>query len=129
MPDWATRGVVVKINGRDEAVKATPGTYLELSRTWRDNDTIEVKMPFTFHLDHLMDQPNVASLFYGPILLAAEESAARTDYRQVVLDVNDISKSITGDPATLRFQIGAASFKPFYESYGRYSVYLHVTWK
>ncbi|HET9370651.1 MAG TPA: beta-L-arabinofuranosidase domain-containing protein [Vicinamibacterales bacterium] len=129
VPDWATRGMVVKINGRDEAVKATPGTYLELSRTWRDNDTIEVKMPFTFHLDHLMDQPNVASLFYGPILLAAEESAARTDYRQVVLDVNDISKSITGDPATLQFQIGDASFRPFYQTYGRHSVYLHVTFK
>jgi DUF1680 family protein len=129
VPDWATRGVVVKINGRDEAVKATPGTYLELSRAWRDNDTIEVKMPFTFHLDHLMDQPNVASLFYGPILLAAEESAARADYRQVVLDVNDISKSITGDPATLQFQIGDASFKPFYQTYGRHSVYLHVTFK
>ena len=129
VPDWAKRGVVVKINGRDEAVKAVPGTYLTLARTWRDNDTIEVKMPFTFHLDHLMDQPNVASVFYGPVLLAAEESEARTDWRQVVLDVNDISKSITGDPATLRFQIAGVPFKPFYETYGRHSVYVHVTFK
>ena len=26
----------MKINGRDETVKATPGTYLTLARTWRD---------------------------------------------------------------------------------------------
>ena len=129
VPGWATRGVTVKINGRDEAVKATPGTYLTLSRTWRDQDTIEVKMPFAFHLDHLMDQPNVASLFYGPVLLAAQEAEARTDWRQVVLDANDISKSITGDPATLRFEIAGVPFKPFYESYGRHSVYLHVSFK
>jgi len=129
VPAWATRGVFVKINGRDEAVKAAPGSYMTLSRTWRDKDTIEVRMPFAFRLDHVMDQPNVASLFYGPVLLAAEEPEARTDWRQVVLDANDISKSITGDPATLRFQIAGVPFKPFYETYGRHSVYLHVSFK
>ena len=77
-----------------------------------------------------MDQPNVASIFYGPVLLAAEESGAahrlapgRRSTRR------DIGKSITGDPATLRFKVGDASFKPFYETYGRHSVYLHVTRK
>ena len=129
VPGWATRGITVRINGRDEPVKAAPGSYLKLSRTWRDKDTIEVKMPFTFHLDHVMDQPNVASLFYGPVLLAAEEAEARTDWRNVVLDVTDISKSIAGDPAALRFQIAGVPFKPFYETYGRHSVYLHVAFK
>jgi len=31
-------------------------------------------MPFPFLLEPVVDQPNVASLFYGPVLLAAEES-------------------------------------------------------
>lgn len=53
---------------------------MTLSRPWRENDTIELRMPFAFHLDHLVDQPNVASLFYGPVLLAAEEPAARTEW-------------------------------------------------
>ena len=129
VPSWATRGVFVRINGRDAAVKATPGSYLTIARTWRSNDTVEVRMPFTFSLDHMMDQPNVASLFYGPVLLAAEEPAARTDWRQVVLDVNDISRSIAGDPATLRFSIAGVPFKPFYETYGRHSVYVQVAFK
>ena len=86
-------------------------------------------MPFTFHLDHVADQPNVASLFYGPVLLAAEEPAARTDWRQVVLDATDISRSIAGDPATLRFSIAGVPFKPFYETWGRHSVYVHVQFK
>ena len=129
IPGWATRGVVVKINGRDEALKATPGAYLTLSREWHDGDTVELKLPFTFRLDHLVDQPNVASLFYGPVLLAAEEPAPRTDWRQVTLDRNDIGRSIEGDPAKLRFSIDGIPFKPFYETYGRHSVYLHVTFK
>ena len=39
------------------------------------------------------------------------------------------TRSIAGDPAALRFSIDGATLKPFYESYGRYSVYLHVTLK
>jgi hypothetical protein len=63
------------------------------------------------------------------VLLAAEESAPRTDWRQVTLEASGIGKSITGDPATLRFTVGDAALKPFYETYGRHSVYLHVTLK
>ena len=86
-------------------------------------------MPFAFHLDDLVDQPNVASLFYGPVLLAAEEPAPRTDWRRIELDARDIGRSIAGDPATLRFSVAGVPFKPFYETYGRHSVYLHVSLK
>jgi DUF1680 family protein len=129
VPGWATKGMTVKVNGREEPVTAKPGTYLTLSRTWNDGDTIEMQMPFSFHLDHVMDQPNVASLLYGPVLLAAEEPAARTDWRPITLDANDISRSIAGDPSTLRFTVADAAFKPFYETYGRHSVYVHVTFR
>jgi DUF1680 family protein len=127
VPHWATRGFFVKINGRDEPMKAVPGTYATMARTWRANDTIELRMPLHFYLDPVMDQPNVASLFYGPILLAAEESAPRTDWRQVTLDAVDPAKSIAGNPATLRFSLDGVALKPFHETYGRHSVYLHVT--
>ena len=87
-------------------------------------------MPFTFSLDAVVDQPNVASVFYGPVLLAAEESGPRTDWRHITLDARDIAKSITGDPRGAAVHRSAASpFKPFYESFGRHSVYLHVTRK
>jgi len=40
-----------------------------------------------------------------------------------------MAKSITGDPATLRFTVDGVPFKPYFETYGRNSVYLHVTLK
>ena len=129
VPQWATRGFHVKINGRDQAIRAIAGSYVSVGRTWRANDTIEIRVPFGFHLDPVMDQPNVASIFYGPVLLAAEETGPRTDWRPVTLDAGDIGKSITGDPATLRFSIDGVPFKPFFETYGRNSVYVHVTLK
>ena len=129
VPAWATNGCFVKINGREESVHGLPGSYVTLHRTWQDNDTIDFRVPFHFYLDPVMDQPNVASLFYGPILLAAEESGPRTDWRTVTLDAGDISKSIQGDPSTLHFTIDGASFKPFYECYAHYSVYVNTAFK
>lgn len=127
VPNWTKRGFHVTINGQPTSVDARPGGYVTLQRTWKDQDLIEIQMPFSFHLHRVMDQPNIASLFYGPVLLAAEESEPRSDWRPITLDAHDLGRSITGDPGTLRFRAGDVAFRPFYEMYGRYSVYLDVT--
>ncbi len=129
VPKWATKGFFVKINGKQQKVNAEPSSYLTLNRKWKNGDTVELKMPFQFHLDPVMDQENIASLFYGPILLAAQEDEPRKEWRKVTLDATDLSKSINGDPEKLQFNIDGVSFKPFYESYDRYSVYLNVELK
>ncbi|MEO8171447.1 MAG: beta-L-arabinofuranosidase domain-containing protein [Sediminibacterium sp.] len=129
VPGWATKGFFVKINGKEQKLQAIPGSYLKISRAWKDGDMIELQMPFQFHLDPVMDQQNIASLFYGPILLAAQEPEARKEWRKITLDAQDISKSIKGDPQKLQFTIDDVVFKPFYETYGRHSVYLDVTLK
>jgi len=129
VPGWATKGFFVTINGKEQQFDAKPGSYLKISRKWKDGDKIELKMPFQFHLDPVMDQQNIASLFYGPILLAAQEPEARKEWRKVTLDGEDLGKSIKGDPKLLQFTVGDVLFKPFYETYGRHSVYLDVTLK
>jgi hypothetical protein len=53
----------------------------------------------------------------------------RTDWWNITLDARDLARSIIGEPATLRFTIDGASFKPFYETFGLHLVYLHVTQK
>jgi DUF1680 family protein len=127
VPAWATKGFIVSINGKVQALKAKPGAYLNIGKNWKNGDLIELKMPFQFHLEPLMDQQNIASLFYGPILLAAQEPAARKDFRKIVLNANDLGKTIQGNPKDLHFSIDDVPFKPFYETYGRHSVYLDVS--
>jgi DUF1680 family protein len=129
IPRWATKGFFVKINGKSFKVRAVPGNYLTLSRHWKDGDLVELQMPFSFYLEPVMDQPNIASLFYGPVLLAAQEPEPLRTWRQVVLDATDISKSISGDSGQLQFKIDGVDFKPFYDTYGRHSVYLDVRLK
>ncbi len=129
VPHWATKGFFVMINGKEEKVKAAPGSYLTINRKWKDGDIIDLRMPFKFYLEPVMDQQNIASLFYGPVLMAAQEPEPRTDWRKVSLNADDIGKSVSGDPAKLEFTVDGVVFKPFYETYGRYSVYLDVNLK
>ncbi len=126
VPQWATKGFFVSINGKEENVNAVPGSYLTLNRNWKDGDMVELRMPFKFYLEPVMDQQNIASLFYGPVLLAAQEYEPLKEWRQIKLNANDISKSISGDPEQLQFYIDGVVFKPFYDTYGRHSVYLDV---
>lgn len=123
VPQWARAGFFVSINGEKQELEAIPGTYLTLSRKWKDGDVVELQMPFQFRLEPVMDQQNLASLFYGPVLLAAQEKASRETWRRVTLNAKDLRQSITGNPDELEFYIDGVEFKPFYESYGRYSVY------
>lgn len=129
VPGWATHGFVVRINGKQQKLQAKPGTYLTLSRNWKNGDSIELQMPFGFRLMPVMDQPNIASLFYGPVLLAAQESEPQSTWRPITLNGEKLGQSISGDPKSLRFKANGVSFKPFYETYGRSSVYLDVTLK
>ncbi|MGC4031927.1 MAG: glycoside hydrolase family 127 protein [Tepidisphaeraceae bacterium] len=126
VPAWATNGYTVKINGQQKAVDAKPGSYLSLGTDWKDGDVVELTMPFGFRLERVMDRPNLASICYGPVVLASEESSQLSDWRSISVDTTDLAKSITGNPATLRFKLGDITLKPFFESYGRYSVYFDV---
>ena len=127
VPAWATRGFFVMINGEQQEINAKPGSYLKLTRSWDDGDTIELQMPFHFRLEPVMDQQNVASLFYGPVLLAAQETEARKEWREIKLNAKDLSQSIQGDVEEMQFTVDGVRFKPFYDTYGRHSVYLNVT--
>jgi len=141
VPHWATGGFIVKINGKEISgtvanvnaggikISPKPGSYFTINKSWKDGDVVELKMPFKFYLEPVMDQQNIASLFYGPVLLAAQEPEPRTEWRKITLNAEDISKSISGDSSKLQFTIDGVEFKPFYETYGRHSVYLDVTLK
>jgi len=66
-PKWAVNGVHVSINGERHHVEAVPGEHVFLDRSWRSGDTIDLRMPMSFRLSRVMDQSNIASLFYGPV--------------------------------------------------------------
>jgi len=107
VPNWATKGFKVMINGKEQKINAIPGSYLTISRRWKNGDRIELKISFRFYLEPIMDQQNMASMFYGPVLLAALEPEPRTEWRKITLNAEDIGKSISGDLRSLNSPLTA----------------------
>lgn len=69
IPYWA-RGGSVKINGTQLQAFGSPSSYLELNRTWKNGDTIELNLPMDLHIDPMPDDKTVQAVMYGPLVLA-----------------------------------------------------------
>ncbi|MCX6617090.1 MAG: glycoside hydrolase family 127 protein [Acidobacteria bacterium] len=100
-PFWAGDGFAVKVNGEavpddvldPEAAAAKalaaagsrPGArrfpaqpaqrssyYLELKRTWKSGDRVELTLPKTLRLEAAADNPRLAAIMWGPLVLAGD---------------------------------------------------------
>lgn len=70
-PDWSGKPVV-KVNGKEVAVKGKPSSYIKLKRRWKAGDTVEVTYPMQLHLEATPDDSSRAALMYGPVVLAGD---------------------------------------------------------
>ena len=68
-PAWA-HGLTVKVNGQNVGIITAPGSYVTVSRAWRDGDQVEIRLPMTLHLEPLPGNPDTVAVLYGPIVLA-----------------------------------------------------------
>jgi hypothetical protein len=114
-PVWAGDAFAVKVNGmsieqpslanlRDpsaggrggapgnEASQRQSSSFVELTRTWKTGDTIELSIPKSVHLEPTPDNKSVAAIMWGPLVLAGDlgprregRAAANTDAAVPVL--------------------------------------------
>lgn len=71
-PSWAGDGFDLRINGEAARVNSDPGSYVDLTRTWRSGDTITMVLPRTLRLERLPDDHRRAAVAWGPLVLAAD---------------------------------------------------------
>ena len=71
-PYWAGDGFIVKVNGAVVPRLARPGAYVELKRTWKTGDIVELVLPKSLRLEPLPDNANRAALMWGPLVLAGD---------------------------------------------------------
>jgi len=69
VPSW-TNGGSATLNGHALDGFAAPGGYFVLDRTWKSGDTVAVKLPMSLHLKPMPDDPTMAAVMYGPLVLA-----------------------------------------------------------
>lgn len=72
-PGWLAPGAMrVWVNGSAEPVKAAPGSYAVITRTWRTGDQIEIEWPLQIRTEMLPRSSDWVSVLWGPIVLAGE---------------------------------------------------------
>ena len=70
-PSWSKKAEVL-VNGKKVAVKQKSGSYIAITRDWKDNDRISATYPMQIELEATPDNPNKVALLYGPLVLAGE---------------------------------------------------------
>jgi DUF1680 family protein len=169
-PAWAGDGFAVKVNGApievpplaslragaaggrlmgNEDSLPQPSSFVEISRTWNNSDTIELALPKSLRLEATPDDKRIAAIMWGPLVLAGDlgprrESrgeggpgapapmlvAAEHPVSEWVLpgarpgdfQVHNVARAVS-QPA----QTGDVSLTPFYRTHERtYSVYFDV---
>lgn len=64
-PSWS-KGVKVFVNGKKIAVKQKPGSYIAITRLWKDGDRITADYPMCLRVETTPDNPQKGALVYGP---------------------------------------------------------------
>jgi DUF1680 family protein len=162
-PYWVGDGFAVKVNGEpvpeEDAGRAASfapqgmrgrtifqppkvGSYVELKRTWKSGDVVELTLPKTLRLEPLPDNPHRVAIMWGPLVLAGDLGpevqrrgrGARAEQPNVPVfaaadrPVTEWLKPVDGKPGQFRTDgVGRESdvdFVPFYRLHRRtYGVY------
>jgi DUF1680 family protein len=135
-PYWAANGFSVKVNGAVLKTVPPADSYVEIARTWKAGDTVELVMPKTLRKEALPDNPNRFAVMWGPLVLAGDLGpeigrTAGPDVPVMVAPEQPVSnwlKPVDGKPGTFRTTgVGLKQeidFAPFYQlPRRRYAVY------
>ena len=68
-PQWAKKGMTVKVNGEEFLFGEMPGSFVAVDRTWKNGDKVTVAFPFTLRLETMPDNGNRVAILYGPLVL------------------------------------------------------------
>lgn len=74
-PQWVEDNqLTITINGENQSISETPGSYIALNRTWNDGDIVTITTPMHLSFEELPNVSDYIAFMYGPILLGAKTS-------------------------------------------------------
>lgn len=68
-PHWS-RDAVVLVNGVETARSTDPGSYVDVPRTWKNGDRVELRLTMETAVQHAPAAPDIVAFTYGPLVLA-----------------------------------------------------------
>jgi uncharacterized protein len=126
IPAWLDSPAEIQVNSKSAAIPAERRTFAAIRRVWRNLDTVQVRLPFSFRTEPIDDRnPDLVAVMRGPLMLVALDP-------QLTLDRNSLQSASPRTERTLppdSFEMNAAPgklrFAPFYTVGDQmYSAYL-----
>lgn len=72
-PQWVSAGELkITINGDTLSQISVPGSYIPVSRTWKNGDAVKIHLPMNNTIVSLSNVPSYIAIMHGPILLGAK---------------------------------------------------------
>jgi DUF1680 family protein len=128
IPGWLRSPAQLAINGQATSAPADPGTFAALWRRWQNNDTIQVKLPFSFRSEAIDPQhPEMVALMWGPLMLVVLDPRLRLPAKAT--STPSRLKPVPNMPQAfdLEAPVGTLRFVPFYTVKGEsYTTYRQV---
>lgn len=122
IPYWAGKKASVKVNGEIVSEKLSPSSYVTLNRSWKDGDMIEMKLPYSIHIDKTQDDllgKSVGSIMYGPLVMVAKNN--RKNFLTLNLSPNaedTIEAFMDENSGTVELKYQGITFIPMYKAHG-----------
>ncbi|MGB6524188.1 MAG: beta-L-arabinofuranosidase domain-containing protein [Candidatus Acidiferrales bacterium] len=69
IPQWATSGGTIKVNGEALPVFSNPSSYLSVNRVWKSGDRMELSLPMSLRTEALPGDETRQAVMYGPLVL------------------------------------------------------------
>ncbi|MFV2088639.1 beta-L-arabinofuranosidase domain-containing protein [Micromonospora sp. LOL_021] len=126
IPAW-TSGATVSVNGVQQGITTTPGSYATLTRSWSAGDTVTVRLPMRVIMLPANDNPDVAAITYGPVVLSGNYGNS-TLSQLPSLDTASITRTSASALAFTATANGTSvDLGPFHDAHGHnYTVYWSV---
>ncbi|MCL2006827.1 MAG: glycoside hydrolase family 127 protein [Treponema sp.] len=95
IPSWLNGKAVIKLNSFEIDYTMQEG-YAGIRAGFKTGDIIEINFPFGFRLERAPDDPSIACLYYGPLVMVIEDE--RADFIELKIPGEDLSSiRQTGD--------------------------------
>ncbi len=128
IPGWLQSPAQIAVNEKALSIPAEPRTFAAIRRRWQMDDTIQIKLPFSFRLEPIDEQhPDTVALMWGPLMLVALDPPLELARKSVSVSPEGL-KLTPFSPLTFEVPRAAEKlrFMPFYRVQDEvYTTYLH----
>ncbi|MET8158341.1 beta-L-arabinofuranosidase domain-containing protein [Sphaerisporangium sp. NPDC005289] len=123
IPAWTT-GATISVNGTQQSVDTTPGSYATLTRSWTSGDTVTVRLPMRVVMKAANDNQNVSAITYGPLVLSGNYGNTSLSALPSLNTSSITRTSTTALTFTATANNATVNLIPFYDAQGHnYTVY------